>query len=104
LSRPVEQWPWVAVVSSHAGVDPRQIDAWVSAGVQGLVVAGTGNGTLHTALLSALQTAAQAGVALRLCTRCAHGPIVGEVTAMACAPRELNAFKARVNLMLDLMV
>lgn len=104
LTRPVDQWPWVAVVSSHAGIDPRQIDAWVSAGVQGLVVAGTGNGTLHTALLSALQTAAQAGVALRLCTRCAHGPIVGEVTAVACAPRELNAFKARVSLMLDLMV
>ena len=104
LTRPVDQWPWVAVVSSHAGVDPRQIDAWVSAGVQGLVVAGTGNGTLHTALLSALQTAEKAGVALRLCTRCAHGPIVGENTAIACAPRELNAFKARVSLMLDLMV
>jgi L-asparaginase len=104
LSRPVEQWPWVAVVSSHAGVDPRQVEACVSAGVQGLVVAGTGNGTLHTDLLSALQAAAQSGVALRLCTRCAHGPIVGDHTTLPCAPRELNAFKARVSLMLDLMV
>ncbi len=104
LSRPADQWPWVAVVSSHAGVEPRQIEALVNAGVQGLVVAGTGNGTLHTALLSALQTAAQGGVALRLCTRCAQGPIVGETTALTCAPRELNAFKARVSLMLDLMV
>jgi L-asparaginase len=104
MSRPVDQWPWVAVVSSHAGADLRQIEACVSAGVQGLVVAGTGNGTVHTAWLNALHAAAQKGVALRLCTRCAHGPIVGEVTAVACAPRELNAFKARVSLMLDLMV
>jgi hypothetical protein len=29
---------------------------------------------------------------------------VGEATVIACAPRELNAFKARVSLMLDLMV
>jgi L-asparaginase len=104
MSRPVDQWPWVAVVSSHAGADPRQIEACVSAGVQGLVVAGTGNGTLHTAWLNALHAAAQKGVALRLCTRCAHGPIVGDHTALPCAPRELNAFKARVSLMLDLMV
>lgn len=104
LSRPAEQWPWVAIVTSHAGVDLRQIEACVAAGVQGLVVAGTGNGTLHATLLSALEVAALRGVALRLCTRCAHGPIVGETTALPCAPRELNAYKARVSLMLDLMV
>jgi L-asparaginase len=104
MSRPVDQWPWLAVVSSHAGADPRQIEACVSAGVQGLVVAGTGNGTVHTAWLNALHAAAQKGVALRLCTRCAHGPIVGDHTALPCAPRELNAFKARVSLILDLMV
>ena len=37
-------WPWVEVVTSHAGVRPQVIDGLLAAGVQGLVVAGTGNG------------------------------------------------------------
>ena len=42
---------------SHAGADGRIVDALVADGVQGLVVAATGNGTLHYALHAALERA-----------------------------------------------
>ena len=35
-------WPWVEVVTSHAGARAEGVDALVAAGVRGLVVAGTG--------------------------------------------------------------
>lgn len=103
LERPVAQWPWVAVLHNHANPDARQVHALVAAGVQGIVLAGTGNGTVHHSLLAALTQAQDQGVAVRLTTRCAEGQIVGQPLALATAPRGLNAFKARVSLMLDLM-
>jgi L-asparaginase len=103
LQRPVSEWPWVEVVHSHAGAQARHVRALVAAGVKGLVLAGTGNGTVHEALLAELVQAQSQGVAVQLVTRCAEGQIVGQPGALSTAPRGLNAFKARVNLMLDLM-
>ncbi|MBL8303343.1 MAG: asparaginase [Ideonella sp.] len=71
-------WPWVAVVMSHAGADARLVDALVGAGVRGLVVAATGNGTVHAALGPALQRAAEAGVPVVRSTRCVNGALVGD--------------------------
>ncbi|PUE55305.1 L-asparaginase [Limnohabitans parvus II-B4] len=96
-------WPWVAVLLSHAGSDARQVQALVAGGVKGLVVAGTGNGTVHQNLLTALAQAQAQGVAVRLTTRCAEGQLVGQAAALPTAPAGLNAHKARVSLMLDLM-
>lgn len=103
LALPATDWPWVAVLHNHAGADARQVRAWVAAGVNGLVVAGTGNGTVHHSLLTALVEAQAQGVAVRLTTRCAEGQIVGQPAALVTAPLGLNAYKARVSLMLDLM-
>ncbi len=103
LGLPATAWPWVAVLHSHAGVDARQVRALVEAGVQGLVVAGTGNGTVHRELLAALDTAQTQGVAVRLCTRCAEGVLVGQPTLLQGSAAGLNAYKARISLMLDLM-
>ncbi len=103
LERPVAQWPWVAVLHNHTNPDARQVHALVAAGVQGIVLAGTGNGTVHHRLLAALTQAQDQGVAVRLTTRCAEGQIVGQPLALPTAQRGLNAFKARVSLMLDLM-
>ncbi|ODV10427.1 MAG: L-asparaginase, partial [Rubrivivax sp. SCN 70-15] len=64
-------WPRVAWVSSHAGFDATQVDALVAAGFDGLVVAGTGNGSLDAGLEAALERARAAGVAVRIPTRCA---------------------------------
>ena len=103
LVQAASDWPWVEVLDSHAGADARQVTAWVTAGVKGLVVAGTGNGTVHQTLLTALATAQSQGVAVRLTTRCAPGQIVGQPAALQTAPLGLNAYKARISLMLDLM-
>jgi len=75
----------------------------MAAGIQGLVVAGTGNGTLHASLMPALAKARASGVALCLVSRCAEGQLVGEGQALASAPPGLNAFKARISLLLDLL-
>ncbi len=103
LGVPSANWPWVAVLHSHAGVEARQIDAWVQAGLKGLVVAGTGNGTVHQGLMSALLAAQAQGVAVRLTTRCAEGALVGPVAAFQAAALGLNAYKARVSLLLELI-
>lgn len=103
LARPAADWPWVEVLHSHAGADARQVHALVAAGVKGLVVAGTGNGTVHQSLLNALAEAQAQGVAVRLTTRCAEGQIVGQPAALALTPLGLNAYKAGVSLLLDLM-
>jgi len=103
LSRPVADWPWVAVLHSHAGVDARQVQALVAAGVRGLVVAGTGNGTLAASWAQALAQAERAGVTVRLCSRCRQGQVVGTPEGPALAPAGLNAYKARLSLMLELM-
>ncbi|TXI67415.1 MAG: asparaginase [Limnohabitans sp.] len=103
LSLPVADWPWVAVVHSHAGADARQVAALVSAGVKGVVVAATGNGTVHQSLLAALDHARSHGVVVRLSSRCAEGQIVGVPVAGQTAEPALNAYKARIDLLLDLM-
>ena len=103
LEMSAASWPWVAVLNSHAGADERQVRALAAAGVKGLVVAGTGNGTVHRAMLAALEMVQAQGVAVRLCTRCAEGQLVGEHAALQSAALGLNAYKARIDLMLELM-
>jgi L-asparaginase len=103
LALPAAEWPWVAVLHSHAGAEARQLSALVAAGVKGLVVAGTGNGTVHHGLLSVLTEAQAQGVAVRLTSRCAEGQLVGQPAALQAAPGGLSSYKARVSLMLDLM-
>lgn len=96
-------WPWVEVLHSHAGADPRKVSLLAAAGVRGLVVAGTGNGTVHQLLLAAVLQAQAQGVAVRLSTRCSEGPLVGTPAALQMTEPGLNPFKARISLMLDLM-
>jgi L-asparaginase len=103
LTLPSAHWPWVAVLHSHAGADARQVQALVAAGVKGVVVAGTGNGTVQHHWVAALQAAAAQGVAVRLTTRCAEGQLVGQAAHFQAAAAGLNAYKARVSLMLELM-
>jgi L-asparaginase len=96
-------WPWVEIVSSHAGAGPRAVQALVTAGVQGLVVAGTGNGTVHQDLEAALLQAASQGVPVLRATRCAAGGIVhGGADALPSAGG-LTPAQARVELSLCLL-
>lgn len=103
LATPAADWPWVAVLYSHAGAQGREVEALVAQGVRGLVVAATGNGTLNQGLDHALQRAAAAGVTVRRSSRCAFGPVlVTEAGGWPVVPG-LNAVKTRIALMLHLL-
>lgn len=102
VSPPPDDWPWVAVLPSHAGVRPEAVDALVAAGLRGLVVATTGNGTVHEALLPALARARAAGLPVWRATRCAEGVLVGPAAANEPAAA-LTPWQARVALLLALL-
>lgn len=109
------RWPWVEVVTSHAGADPRLIERLVDAAVDGIVIAATGNGTVHRAWDAPLARAAQLGIPVVRSTRCASGALVGagadallRVVEGAPLPAsagagELTPVQARIALMLALM-
>jgi L-asparaginase len=99
----VDRWPRVAMLTSHAGADARVIDAVLQGPVDGLVVAGTGNGTVHRAWAASLARAQAQGVAVEIASRCpqASQAAAGDgVMTMAANPSPL---KARIDLMLRLM-
>ncbi len=95
-------WPRVEIVHSHAGADGRLVDLLAADGVDAIVVAATGNATLHHALEAALQRAEARGVRIVLATRCTEGRIVG--TPHARWPSHpLSPTKARIDLLLECM-
>lgn len=101
------QWPAVDIVASYAGVSRVMVDALVAAGVRGIVVAGTGNGSIHAALQQALADAAAKGVAIVRASRTGSGHVMHNGAAPDDAlgfvsAGTLNPYKARVLLMLAL--
>ncbi len=100
---PARDWPWVEIVTSHACADARLVDSLVRLGVGGLVVAGTGNGSVHHALEVALLRAVDQGVAVRRATRCAQGMVLPHGADVLADSQGLSPVKARIALMLDLM-
>lgn len=100
-------WPLVEVVTSYAGVSRVAIDALVSAGVKGIVVAGTGNGSIHSTVQTALAEAAAKGIAIVRSSRVGSGHVMRNGAAADDAlsfvtAGALNPYKARVLLMLAL--
>ena len=109
-------WPRVEIVMNYAGATGHTVDTWIteaqaanmsSAGisppVRGIVVAGTGNGTVHDDLQLALVRAQAAGIRVVRCSRCTYGqvrPVPGQALAEISA---LSPVKARVALLLALM-
>ena len=100
---PAAQWPRVEIVMNHAGADGAIVRALVNDGVAGLVVAGTGNGTLHQRLQAALEQAQANGVAVRRSTRCPEGPVIALAGDLLPQADGLSPVKARIALMLALM-
>jgi L-asparaginase len=101
-----EVWPDVQIVTSHAGADARVVDWLVEAGVQGLVVAATGNGTVHQELAVALLRAQARGVAVLRATRVGAGQVIaapGEDDPAGTLPGAggLTPVQARVELLLQ---
>ena len=99
------QWPRVEIVTSHAGASGLVVRALCDAGAaDGIVVAATGNGTVHHALLAALREAQANGVAVLLASRCAEGRIVGTPDAGLPWVADLSPVKARIELLLRLVL
>ena len=96
-------WPRVDIVMNYAGASGAMVDALVHSGVQGLVVAATGNGTLHWALQAALERAQAGGVVVRIASRCPLGRVLPRPGATLPDAQGLSPVKARVSLLLELL-
>ena len=98
-----KSWPHVEIVMNHAGAGATVVDALLAAGVDGLVLAGTGNGTAHQALEAALHAAQARGVQVVRASRCANGRVLAKVGDSLHDSDGLSPVKARIALMLRLM-
>lgn len=105
-----DAWPRVEIVMNYAGATGAIVRALCAepadqaAAVRGIVVAGTGNGTIHEDLEAALTEAQLSGVRIVRSTRCAQGAVVpGSAPAGFTQSEGLPPVKARIALMLDLM-
>lgn len=115
LAQVAGPWPWVEVVMSHAGARPEMVGALLQLGVKGLVLACTGNGTLHHALMLGADQARGQSVPVWRSTRCALGQILESEPAALRPPLQwrqgtdappacaLSPVKARVSMQLRLM-
>ena len=107
----VSTWPRVEVLMSCAGADGRLVNALRSAGARGIVVAGTGNGSLHHELEAALLEAQADGIKVLRSTRCPQGGVVEAGAAAQPAlsrpglpsAGNLTPAQARIELMLSLL-
>lgn len=102
--------PRVELVVSHACADGRLVDALLNDTsaqdghvLRGLVVAGTGNGSVHDRLDQALMRARAAGVRVVRATRCPFGRVTPRSGDLLEESHGLSAVKARLALSLDLI-
>ncbi len=100
-------WPNVEIVASYAGATRTAVDALIAAGVRGIVVAGTGNGSIHAAIQAALAEAVRQGIAVVRASRVGSGHVMRngaapDDTLGFVSAGTLNPYKARVLLMLAL--
>ena len=68
-----------------------------------LVIATTGNGTIHQALMVSIERALAAGIDVMRASRCAFGQIVAGADEALPDSEGLNPVKARVALQLKLL-
>lgn len=105
--REIERLPNVAIIYAHSDMDGQLIDAATSAGVQGIVLAGVGNGNASSLALRSLQQAADAGVVVVRSTRSNDGAVlrnqeINDDDFGFVVSDQLNPAKARVLLQLAL--
>lgn len=96
-------WPRVDIVMNHAGADGTIVRALQARGVDGIVVAGTGNGSLAVPLQEALLQAVQGGVRVVRATRCAGGRVLPHGGDVLPDSNGLSPVKARIALLLELL-
>jgi L-asparaginase len=72
---PENAWPWVEILTSHAGAKPETVLHWLGQPIRGLVIAGTGMGGVHTAWHKPLHALAEMGVAIAKASRVGAGHV-----------------------------
>ncbi|MFG6413248.1 asparaginase [Roseateles sp. DC23W] len=102
IAAPAGSWPRVDIVMNHAGADGRIVRALLAAGVDGIVAAGTGNGTLGVDLEHALREAESRGVRIVRSTRCDAGPVM-DLPGLLPSAGVLSPVKTRIELILALL-
>lgn len=102
--------PRVEIVCSHADADGWLVDAALAhaqaasgESLKGLVVAGTGHGTIHEGLQGALERAVAQGVTVWRSSRVARGGVSSREGDVWQAGGELTPAQTRIALMLTLM-
>ena len=105
-----DAWPRVELLLSHAGATGAVVRALLKpdsneAPLRGIVLAGTGNGTIHKSMEAALLEAQAQGIRVVRVSRCAYGTVVGSSPtdrSGAFASAGLSGVKARIALMLEI--
>ena len=101
-----KQWPWVEIITSHVGARSETIQFLWGRGVQGIVLAGTGAGTVHENLVNALEQFMEAGGAVVRASRVGRGNVsetlVNRRLSGALSAGSLTPPKARIALQLAL--
>lgn len=99
--------PRVALITSFADADGESVNALLAfegkSPLRGIVVAGTGNGTLHQQLESSLLKARERGVRVVVASRCPQGKVIAHPGQLFQDSRGLSPVKARLALALELM-
>jgi L-asparaginase len=100
--------PRVDIVFADADMSPDLIDASVSAGAKGIVIAGVGNGNMNKASVDAAARAAKKGVVVVRASRVMSGLVgrnveINDDELGFVASDELNPQKSRILLMLALL-
>lgn len=99
----VDAWPRVEIMLNHVQADGHLVISCEGAGVKGIVVAGTGNGSLSAQLEEALKAAMARGMRVARVSRCAGGPIIPAAADELPSYSGLSAVKARIELTLELV-
>lgn len=104
---PLARWeaaelPWVEILTSHACARGTVVQSLRDAGVAGIVVAGTGNGSLHATLEAALLQAQTQGIRVVRSSRCGAGRVLPGA-ADRLPSTHLSPVKARIALQLELL-
>lgn len=103
----VTKLPRVEIVMMYADANPSLINHLVSEKVDGIIIAGVGNGNFNKAYYDAIEKAVKAGVVVVRATRCVAGRVVLEdevddAKLGTIVSDDLNPAKARILLMLGL--
>lgn len=103
--------PRVEIVTSHSGADGALVRDMLGClttaadRLRGIVVAGTGNASIHADLEGALQAASERGILVWRASRCSYGKVVEATSGEPDSFRSsgLSPVKARIEMQLQLM-